>query len=167
MAQPRLWSSLSPAYRKRLRRAGVTPQRYNAIQRTGNKGALKAARGHAETPERPSRVATAPHRYQAYVARNVERRPELAPYLAPEPPPQGRPTVDRETGSPLSLSEHDNEIVVATINPVSGVLILETFDTRTRQETRQELRFDPAEFPTIIKHIRSLHYVVTVTSDPI
>jgi hypothetical protein len=75
--------------------------------------------------------------------------------------------VDRETGSPLSLSEHDNEIVVATINPVSGVLILETFDTRTRQETRQELRFDPAEFPTIIKHIRSLHYVVTVTSDPI
>ena len=48
-ANRRRWRDLSPAYRKRLERAGITWQAYYA-------GAtLSKARGHAKTPEHPGR----------------------------------------------------------------------------------------------------------------
>lgn len=42
------WNELSDAYRKRLERAGITKGKYDKGE------SIKAARGHAKTPERPS-----------------------------------------------------------------------------------------------------------------
>ena len=67
MAAKRLWSSLSPAYRKRLAASGVTAREYN-------RGVIPAgkrtkARGHAKTPEHPERAAKQPERYPEYVTK--------------------------------------------------------------------------------------------------
>ena len=59
----RPWSDLTAVYRRRLERHGVTRQAYES-------GApLTGARGHAFTPERPSRAERTPDRYRAYLRR--------------------------------------------------------------------------------------------------
>jgi hypothetical protein len=58
--QRRAWSSLSNGYRARLLRSGISQEDYE-------RGAsLKAARGHAHTPEKPAEYAKHPSRFQAY-----------------------------------------------------------------------------------------------------
>lgn len=53
------WGELSPAYRKRLERAGVKPGQSRA-----------AARGHGKTPEHPERAEKHPERYPDYVQKH-------------------------------------------------------------------------------------------------
>lgn len=48
MAARRGWDSLSPGYRQRLERAGISQSDYEAGR------SIRAARGHANTPERPT-----------------------------------------------------------------------------------------------------------------
>jgi len=52
------WDALSPAYKQRLERAGLTQRAYESG------GSIQKARGHAETPERPKDSAKFP-RYHA------------------------------------------------------------------------------------------------------
>lgn len=60
-ASGRNWNALSDSYRQRLERAGVDRRDYE-------RGAsLAGARGHAETPERPSQAS--PERYVDYFNR--------------------------------------------------------------------------------------------------
>jgi len=59
------WSKLSPAYRARLERGGLTRSDYLAGV------PLSAARGHSQTPERPERVKWAPERYAKYTAKKL------------------------------------------------------------------------------------------------
>lgn len=61
MARRRVWSSLSPTYQARLKRAGITKRQYESG------AALSAARGHAKTPEHPREAARKPERYPEYV----------------------------------------------------------------------------------------------------
>lgn len=61
------WNSLSPAYRARIEKAGLTQADYEAGT------SLTRARGHANTPERPSRYD--PAKYQKY---NTERKRLIA-----------------------------------------------------------------------------------------
>lgn len=61
------WNALSPAYRKRLERSGISREQYLR----GNK--LSAARGHRSTPERPARAAKNPARYKDYLTRLYQR----------------------------------------------------------------------------------------------
>lgn len=63
----REWEQLSSAYRARLTRAGITSDVYNAG------GSLKAARGHATTPERPERAFRHPDLYSEYLRRRVAK----------------------------------------------------------------------------------------------
>ncbi len=56
------WNSLTPAYRARIEKAGLTRADYEAGT------SLTKARGHANTPERPSSYD--PNKYQKY---NTER----------------------------------------------------------------------------------------------
>lgn len=68
------WNSLSPAYRDRIEKAGLTRADYEAGT------SLSRARGHGQTPERPSSYD--PQKYQKYDAertrltRLVEQRKE-------------------------------------------------------------------------------------------
>lgn len=67
MAKERNWQSLSPAYRARLQRGGITRRQYE-------RGAsLSKARGHSKTPERPERAKRNPARYPDYAVREAVR----------------------------------------------------------------------------------------------
>lgn len=55
------WDSLTPAYRQRLARAGITQRKYLAGD------PLKAARGHARTPENRMEVVRHPERFGGYI----------------------------------------------------------------------------------------------------
>jgi hypothetical protein len=48
------WDALSPAYKQRLERAGLTQRAYESG------GSIQKARGHAQTPERPKDSAKFP-----------------------------------------------------------------------------------------------------------
>lgn len=48
MAQRKPWSQLTPTYRARLEKAGLTETSFNAG------ASIRKARGHAQTPERPA-----------------------------------------------------------------------------------------------------------------
>ena len=65
MAKSRNWEALSPAYRSRLERGGISRSAYEAG------ASVSAARGHAATPERPERAARNPERYAGYVERKA------------------------------------------------------------------------------------------------
>jgi hypothetical protein len=59
------WDAISPAYRGRLTKAGITRADYE-------RGAsLTSARGHAKTPERPERAKSKPERYKEYLAKRA------------------------------------------------------------------------------------------------
>lgn len=57
------WNALSPRYKQRLARHGITEQRYL----TGEP--LTGARGHARTPEHPGRAT--PAKYPEYVSKRT------------------------------------------------------------------------------------------------
>lgn len=57
----RNWDALSESYRERLERGGITRAEYQAG------ASVSAARGHAATPERPSRAEANPEKYAAYL----------------------------------------------------------------------------------------------------
>jgi hypothetical protein len=80
MAKGRSWDSLSPTYRERLSRAGVTKSQYQSGTN------LSKARGHAQTPEHPREAERHPERYPDYVARKARKRPPGgAPPKGPAP----------------------------------------------------------------------------------
>ena len=60
MAKRRDWNALSSAYRSRLVRSGIDKEAYEAGT------SLKAARGHAETPEHPREAIKNPSRFALY-----------------------------------------------------------------------------------------------------
>lgn len=64
------YDALSAGYRGRLERAGMTRAEYERGD------SLKSARGHSQTPERPSRALNRPEAYPDYIARRfaLERR---------------------------------------------------------------------------------------------
>lgn len=55
------WAALSPAYRNRLQKAGITQAHYDAG------ASLTAARGHSQTPEHPERAEKQPTKYHRYL----------------------------------------------------------------------------------------------------
>lgn len=65
MAERKPWASLSPNYRERLARKGITPQMHAAGE------SIRAARGHEHTPEHPSEAGKRPGDFIDYVS---ERR---------------------------------------------------------------------------------------------
>lgn len=72
MAARRVWENLSPGYRKRLERNGITKNLYERGLRS-----LKAARGHANTPEHGLTEARKhPARFREYL-RKKEPKPRI------------------------------------------------------------------------------------------
>lgn len=60
MAKRKPWSQLTPTYRARLEKAGLTEEQFDSG------ASIKAARGHATTPERPTQYN--PVQFPAYAA---------------------------------------------------------------------------------------------------
>jgi hypothetical protein len=97
MANRREWSSLTPAYRRRLERAGITPEQFaEGVSR-------KAARGHAMTPERPQRAFRNPDKFSEYLRRRVQRGKEVPEGMLPpvtSTPARPHATLGPEVGYP-------------------------------------------------------------------
>lgn len=70
--QRRPWDSLSPAYRRRLERSGVSQSQYDSGV------PLTVARGHAKTPERPGRQDRRAD-YAAYRAKRTQPMRVITP----------------------------------------------------------------------------------------
>lgn len=69
----RSWESLSPDYRKRLSRYGITKSQYE------NGRPLSGARGHGATPEHPKEAKRNPKKYGDYIrTRAVPELPAAA-----------------------------------------------------------------------------------------
>ena len=66
MAKRKPWASLSPEYQDRLARKGITPQ----IHAAG--GSIRAARGHANTPEHPADAEKKPEKFKDYFGKRRE-----------------------------------------------------------------------------------------------
>jgi hypothetical protein len=66
MARNRNWDSLSPSYRSRLARSGISRGDYESG------ASLESARGHKSTPEHPERAESNAQRYSDYL-RNRNR----------------------------------------------------------------------------------------------
>lgn len=72
MPKPRkLWSALKSATQKRklgfYRKQGLSDSQIRARYNAGTLGPQTAARGHAQTPERPSLARRNPERYERYL----------------------------------------------------------------------------------------------------
>ena len=66
------WDQLTPTYRRRLERGGITRQNYETADR-------KAARGHATTPEHPRDAERHPGQYRDYItSRTSDERQVIA-----------------------------------------------------------------------------------------
>ncbi|HET9131465.1 MAG TPA: hypothetical protein VFO86_10980, partial [Terriglobia bacterium] len=57
------WEALTAAYRKRLERGGIGKAQYEGG------ASLRAARGHAQTPEHPVQAYKSVDKYQRYMQR--------------------------------------------------------------------------------------------------
>lgn len=73
MARIRRWDNLGEAQQRRYERGGISREGYERGD------SLKAARGHANTPERPREAEKNPERYRDYYAvrnevRNLKRQ---------------------------------------------------------------------------------------------
>ena len=64
---PRNWDNLSPKYRERLSRSGITKSQYESG------ASLSKARGHAQTPEHPNRANSKPE-YARYRNRKAMKQ---------------------------------------------------------------------------------------------
>jgi hypothetical protein len=69
VAKRKGWESLSPGYRERILKAGLTRQDYESGT------SIKKARGHSKTPERPT--AYDPKKFPQYAAERVRLTQEL------------------------------------------------------------------------------------------
>ena len=65
MAKARNWQALSPSYRARLERGGVSRSAYESG------ASVSAARGHARTPERPAQALRQPARFPEYTTKRT------------------------------------------------------------------------------------------------
>lgn len=79
MAVPRkLWSALKPATQKRklgfYRKRGLSDAAIKSRYNAGTLGPQSAARGHADTPERPEIARRNPGRYRKYIEKRRPKR---------------------------------------------------------------------------------------------
>jgi hypothetical protein len=98
----RLWSSLSPAYKKRLASHGVTARSYNSGKA---KDIIKEARGHKTTPERPKQAFRNPDQYPGYLRKREASGKYVPEGTLPAPRSGGYSRTDEDNGAPDIGSE--------------------------------------------------------------
>lgn len=65
------WTALSPTYRARLERNGITRSAYERGE------SIKGARGHSKTPEHPSQAKRNPQNFAEYVSERISLEQKL------------------------------------------------------------------------------------------
>lgn len=157
------WDQLSEAYQRRLARGGITPAEYESG------ASLKAARGHATTPERPARAFRNPDQYSAYLRRRVSRGRDVPPNILP---PADRPE-RRIIGDSIGWPGRDSLDVVtftrSSGGSVSGrdgtMTILRHLPNGDIQQIRS-ITYNQADFIRLSQLAKQRGFVVNVVSVP-
>ena len=154
------WDSLTESYRKRLSKSGITQESYTQGV------SLKAARGHAATPERPSQAFRHPDLYPQYLRKRVSQGKPVPDNVIPSPKPRiisdaigwpGRESIDtwvftRSAGG--SGSHEYGRMTHIRIHPDG-----------TMTEV-SHTRYNQADFKTLAAQARERGFVVQVVSVP-
>lgn len=156
----RAWESLSPSYRARLERGGITPESYS-------QGVpLKGARGHAATPERPERAFRHPDLYPQYLRRRVARGDRI-------PPDMLRPMVPRRISDGVGWPGRDSvDVWMFTRSPggsAAGETGTMTHIQRHPDGTASVVSsgaYDQGEFVDLAREARQRGFIVQVISVP-
>jgi hypothetical protein len=127
------WGQLSPAYRTRLARAfgkdGLSRKQTRERYNRGTLGPVTGARGHSQTPERPSRAERNPQKYQEYIAR---REPQQI--AQPESKISKRVQALRHIRTKLgNFYKYNDKVVVANVNLMSSSELDWTIGATTEQ----------------------------------
>jgi len=111
MARPRNWDALSPAYRARLQRNGITRQAYVSG------ASVKDARGHKATPEHGLRdAAKNPQRYQEYLHKKRPGGGQRPPANLEDLKDRAFASMDGKIGS---YFKYNRNAVIARVNNMS------------------------------------------------
>lgn len=169
MANRRAWESLSEPYRLRLQRKGVTEELY------GSGASLKAARGHAVTPERPQRAFRNPDIYSDYLRRRVARGKFVPQGTLPTP----RPTADDEHPDRPDIEDSIGwagketlDIIVfyrsagGVENSSSGVMTVTSLNPDGSIREVRSFTYNQADFFDLIQLAKQRGYVTNVISLP-
>lgn len=160
------WESLTPAYRRRLERGGISPQAYASGE------SLKAARGHATTPERPTRAFRNPDLYGDYLRRRVSKGKPVPDKIIGGGP--GAPIKQRIIGDSIGWAGRDTSYVAIVTRSAGGgargeqgTITIIRANPRTGEWDHVENRtYDQSQFVTVSRDLKAKGYVVQVTSVP-
>lgn len=157
------WDALTPAYRARLERGGVTQSFYESG------GSLKAARGHATTPERPSRAFRNPDQYSAYLRRRVSRGREVPPNMIP---PVERPS-RRIIGDSIGWPGRDTlDVVIFTrtsggsVSGREGTITIMRYMPNGEMQLVKTITYAQSDFTRLAQLAKQRGFVVNVVSVP-
>lgn len=173
MATRRAWESLSEAYRSRLFRSGITATDY------ASGASLKAARGHAVTPERPKQAFRNPDLFGDYLRRRVAKGRDVPPDVISRPRPSRR---DDDTGPRDSPSISDSigwpgRETITTITFFrspggakagdQGIMTVTEIGPDGRVVNVRTFTYNQADFYTLIDLARKRGFSATVESSPL
>lgn len=158
----RTWEGLSEAYRKRLARAGVTPEAYTSG------ASLRAARGHATTPEHPSQAFRKPDQFGEYLRRRVARGEDV---------PEGmisKPIERRILGDSIGFPGRDTRYAKVFTRSRGGSAAGDTGTITTIRANPQTglwddvgtVEYNQSDFLQLTREARERGYVVQVVSVP-
>lgn len=134
---------------------------------------LKAARGHATTPERPERAFKRPDLWGDYLRRRVAQDKFVPPNTIPEQSPEYRAVgrVGRRMGSEIGHPQRfafDQIIFYRTpggaVDGNPNIMIHRVVDARTGRETETVIPYDEADFYQLVRLAKDRGFTVTVES---
>jgi hypothetical protein len=164
MANRRAWSALSESYRGRLSRSGITESDY------ASGASIKAARGHATTPERPKQAFRNPDQYPTYIRRRVAKGKPVPENIIPKPSNRGighTPSIDDSIGWPgrdtvemITFHRSPN----GAKNGDGGFMTVTAYNPDGTVASVRQFPYNQSDFYTLIALARSRGYAAKVES---
>lgn len=171
MAKRSTWASLSDTYKRRLERNGITEQGY------ASGAPIKAARGHAVTPERPKQAFRNPDQYSDYLRRRVTKGKHVPEGTLPPPRNGGKSrTGDEDSDRPdiggsIGWAGRETLDVITFYRSAGGidrgdqgVMQVTSFRPDGTIANVRRFTYNQADFYALIDLAKQRGYAVTVES---
>lgn len=162
------WLSLSPKYKARLERSGVTAEAYESG--TAN---LRAARGHAATPEHPQQAFRRPDLYPRYIRRRHAAGKPLPANIIPEQLPDyiaNAPDVGASLPSSIGYPQRFSVDLVTFYRTRNGAqshnrnLMIHSHYSPNGDVTERSFEYDESEFYQLLRLAKDRGFITTVES---
>jgi hypothetical protein len=167
VATRRPFNDLSPAYQGRLIRSGISPEQYQSG------ASLKAARGHAQTPERPSQALRAPHEYTSYFNRSIARGKEVPSDIRESIRISNAPLPERQVSDAIGYpGKRSLSTAIFTLSKgysgsdFAGSITFISYSGNGNIVESRTIPYRMSEFKTLIRLAKDRGYVTQVVSTP-